>query len=97
MLTIASVRQTQQLQMLAMSSPNVNPGGVETQQMQIKAPVGVRFSPRGLLLYADGISSHVTQSQVRLRLRLSYLINGQQIQDQVDFSGFPPNLTTGGQ
>jgi len=37
------------------------------------------------------------QSQVRLRLRLSYLIGGQQIQDQVDFSGFPPTLTTGGQ
>ena len=30
--------------MLAMSNPNVDPGSVETQQMQIKAPVGVRFS-----------------------------------------------------
>ena len=30
--------------MLAMSNPNVNPGSIETQQMQIKAPVGVRFS-----------------------------------------------------
>jgi len=71
-----AVPKTQQLQMLAISNPNVNPGSVETQQMQIKAPAG---------------------SQIRLRLRLSYLINGQQIQDQVDFSGFPPNLTAGGQ
>lgn len=70
-----AVPKNQQLQMLAMSNPNVNPGGVETQQMQIKAPVG---------------------SQLRLRLRISYLVNGQQIQDQVDFSGFPPNLMTGG-
>lgn len=71
-----AVPKNQQLQMLAMSNPNVNPGGVETQQMQIKAPVG---------------------SQLRLRLRISFLVNGQQIQDQVDFSGFPQNLMTGGQ
>jgi len=71
-----AVPKTQQLQMLAMSNPNINPGSVETQQMQIKAPAG---------------------SQVRLRLRLSYLINGQQMQEQIDFSGFPPGLTSGGQ
>jgi len=71
-----AVPKNQQLQMLAMSNPNVNPGSVETQQMQIKAPVG---------------------SQIRLRLRISYLINGQQIQEQVDFSGFPQNLMSGGQ
>jgi len=71
-----AVPKNQQLQMLAMSNPNVNPGCVETQQMQIKASTG---------------------SQIRLRLRLSYLINGQPIQDQVDFSGFPPNLTAYGQ
>jgi len=71
-----AVPKNQQLQMMAMSNPNVNPGSVETQQMQIKAPVG---------------------SQVRLRLRLSFLISGQPIQEQVDFSGFPPNLMTGGQ
>jgi len=71
-----AVPKNQQLQMLAMSNPNVNPGSVETQQMQIKAAAG---------------------SQIRLRLRISFLMNGQQIQEQVDFSGFPPNLTTGSQ
>ncbi|KIK60420.1 hypothetical protein GYMLUDRAFT_43730 [Collybiopsis luxurians FD-317 M1] len=35
-------------------------------------------------------------SAVRLRLRISYTVNGQAVQDQVDFSGFPPNLTGGG-
>ncbi|KAJ3996757.1 adaptin N terminal region-domain-containing protein [Lentinula boryana] len=34
-------------------------------------------------------------SAVRLRLRISYAINGQSVQDQVDFSGFPPGLTGG--
>ena len=35
--------------MLAMSNPNVNPGSVETQQMQIKAPAGVRSFPLPLM------------------------------------------------
>ncbi|EGN95005.1 hypothetical protein SERLA73DRAFT_113706 [Serpula lacrymans var. lacrymans S7.3] len=30
---------------------------------------------------------------VRLRLRISYSLAGQAVQDQVDFSGFPPGLT----
>jgi len=33
--------QSQQLQMLPMSSTDVNPGVVETQQMRVIAPVGV--------------------------------------------------------
>ncbi|KAG6333060.1 hypothetical protein ID866_6029 [Astraeus odoratus] len=32
-------------------------------------------------------------ANVRLRLRISYTLAGQVIQDQVDFSGFPPGLT----
>ncbi|THU99104.1 Adaptor protein complex AP-1 gamma subunit [Dendrothele bispora CBS 962.96] len=68
----AAVPKTQQLQMLPMSKPDVNPGSTETQQMRVVAPVG---------------------SAVRLRLRISYTINGQAVQDQVDFSGFPPGLT----
>lgn len=98
------VLQNQQLQMMAMSNPNVNPGSVETQQMQIKAPVGVRsFSPLLTTLPLTHLMIILTafpvlpQSQVRLRLRLSFLISGQPIQEQVDFSGFPPNLMTGGQ
>ncbi|KAG6813876.1 clathrin associated protein complex large subunit [Tricholoma furcatifolium] len=35
-------------------------------------------------------------SNVRLRLRISYSISGQTIQEQVDFSGFPPGLTSSG-
>ena len=40
-LTILLSVQTQQLQMLPMSQPNVNPGATETQQMRIMTPVGV--------------------------------------------------------
>jgi hypothetical protein len=36
--------QTQQLQMLPMSNPDVNPGVVETQQMRVVAPVGASNS-----------------------------------------------------
>lgn len=32
-------------------------------------------------------------ANVKLRLRISYTLAGQAIQDQVDFSGFPPGLT----
>ncbi|KAH7885849.1 adaptin N terminal region-domain-containing protein [Phlebopus sp. FC_14] len=32
-------------------------------------------------------------TNVRLRLRVSYTLAGQAVQDQVDFSGFPPGLT----
>ncbi|THH32493.1 hypothetical protein EUX98_g1677 [Antrodiella citrinella] len=34
-------------------------------------------------------------ASVRLRLRLVYTVNGQTVQDQVDFNGFPPGLTGG--
>ncbi|KDQ61446.1 hypothetical protein JAAARDRAFT_30884 [Jaapia argillacea MUCL 33604] len=36
----AAVPKSQQLQMLPMSKPDVNPGAVETQQMRVVAPVG---------------------------------------------------------
>lgn len=35
-------KQTQQLQMQAMSSPDVAAGATETQQMRVLAPAGVR-------------------------------------------------------
>lgn len=44
----------------------------------------------------DRLLTMVSQSNVRLRLRITYSVMGQNIQDQVDFSGFPPGLTGGG-
>ncbi|KAG1728067.1 adaptin N terminal region-domain-containing protein [Suillus paluster] len=71
----AAVPKSQQLQMLPMSNPDVQPGATETQQMRVIAPPG---------------------SNVRLRLRVSYTLAGQAVQDQIDFSGFPPGLTGSG-
>ncbi|KAI0821603.1 gamma-adaptin [Irpex lacteus] len=34
-------------------------------------------------------------ANVRLRLRIAYSVGGQPVQDQVDFAGFPPGLTSG--
>ena len=74
-----------------MSNPDVHPGAVETQQMRVIAPAGV--SP---LLDLSAILTHApTQANIRLRLRVSYTTGGRAVQDQVDFSGFPPGLTTG--
>jgi len=70
----AAVPKSQQLQMLPMSNPDVQPGAVETQQMRVIAPVG---------------------ANVRLRLRISYSVGGRAVQDQVDFNGFPPGITSG--
>ncbi|KAK0488758.1 adaptin N terminal region-domain-containing protein [Armillaria novae-zelandiae] len=70
----AAVPKSQQLQMQPMSSPHVNPGSTETQQMRVISPPG---------------------TNVRLRLRISYTLASRAVQDQVDFSGFPPGLTGG--
>ncbi|KAI0675734.1 gamma-adaptin [Trametes maxima] len=70
----AAVPKSQQLQMAPISSPDVHPGHVETQEMRVLAPAG---------------------ANVRLRLRISFNVAGQAVQDQVDFAGFPPGLTGG--
>ncbi|CAA7265109.1 unnamed protein product [Cyclocybe aegerita] len=50
----AAVPKSQQLQMLPMSNPSINPGAVETQQMRVVAPVGsnVRLRLRIAYTYA---------------------------------------------
>lgn len=64
------------------------PGTVETQQLRIKAPVGVSIfviSKCRLLIFL--------QSAIRLRLRIAFTVAGQAVSEQVDFSGFPAGLT----
>ena len=77
--------------MLPMSNADVHPNSTETQQLRVTAPVGVRFQYFFLAI----ILIATVQSNVRLRLRISYSIGGRPVQDQVDFSGFPPDLTRG--
>jgi hypothetical protein len=35
------------------------------------------------------------QSQLKLRLRIAFTMDGQAVQDQVDFAGFPQGITSG--
>jgi AP-1 complex subunit gamma-1 len=87
-LRITADSQTQQLQMQAMSNTTVNAGSTETQQMRVLAPAGVSCISQLFLAKAD------RQSQVRLRMRITYTVGGQNVQDQQDFAGFPADLTS---
>lgn len=77
--------------MLPMSNSTINPGAVETQHLRVTAPPGVSIILSEPTRHdIDNIHS---QSQVRLRLRIGFMVAGQTIQEQVDFSGFPQGLT----
>lgn len=58
----AAVPKTQQLQMLPMSSPDINPGATETQQMRVMAPAGAQVRLR--LRISFTMSGQVFQDQV---------------------------------
>ena len=74
--------------MQAMSNTTVNAGSTETQQMRVLAPAGVSSS-------SPPLAQELTpQSQVRLRMRITYTAAGQNVQDQQDFAGFPADLTS---
>ncbi|TFY53195.1 hypothetical protein EVJ58_g9585 [Rhodofomes roseus] len=49
----AAVPKSQQLQMLPMSNPDVQPGATETQQMRVIAPVGANVRLRLRVAYSD--------------------------------------------
>lgn len=52
-----------------------------------------RLNSRKVNSYFD--ADQLQKANVRLRLRISYTLTGRAVQDQVDFSGFPPGLTGG--
>jgi AP-1 complex subunit gamma-1 len=76
--------------MLPMSNSDVQPGATETQQMRVMAPPGVCIP---CILMSHQFLIFIRKSNIRLRLRISYTLAGQTVQDQIDFSGFPPGLT----
>ncbi|PPQ78711.1 hypothetical protein CVT26_005558 [Gymnopilus dilepis] len=57
----AAVPKSQQLQMLPMSNPNINPGAVETQQMRVVAPVGSNVRLRLRIAYSIAGQAHQDQ------------------------------------
>jgi len=58
----AAVPKTQQLQMMPMSSPNINPGATETQQMRVMVPVGALVRLR--LRISFSMAGRTIQDQV---------------------------------
>ncbi|KAJ7355407.1 adaptin N terminal region-domain-containing protein [Mycena albidolilacea] len=58
----AAVPKSQQLQMLPMSNPDINPGSVETQRMRVVAPIGSAVRLRLRISYTVG--GRAVQDQV---------------------------------
>jgi AP-1 complex subunit gamma-1 len=77
--------------MLPMSNPDVNSGSTETQTLRVIAPPGVSCGPRA----ATNTKPCAAQSQLKLRLRIAFTMDGLAVQDQVDFAGFPQGITSG--
>ncbi|KAG6890087.1 clathrin associated protein complex large subunit [Termitomyces sp. Mi166 len=65
----AAVPKSQQLQMLPMSNPTINPGAVETQQMRVIAPVGVNLPSMYCGGYRDDRSRRGSSGEHRERDR----------------------------
>jgi len=66
-----------------------------TQQLQMLPMSNTSVNPGATETQQLRVMAPVGSS-VRLRLRISYSLAGQPIQDQVDFAGFPSGLTSGG-
>ncbi|KAI0289566.1 Adaptor protein complex AP-1 gamma subunit [Russula brevipes] len=64
----------------------------KTQQLQMQPMSRPDVNPGATETQQMRITAPVG-ANLRLRLRISYSMSGRSIQDQVDFSGFPPGLT----
>jgi AP-1 complex subunit gamma-1 len=64
----------------------------KTQQLQMQPMSNPDVNPGATETQQMRVTAPVG-SNVRLRLRISFSTGGRSIQDQVDFSGFPPGLT----
>ncbi|KAI5121894.1 hypothetical protein M0805_001098 [Coniferiporia weirii] len=63
----------------------------KTQQLQMLPMSNTTVNPGAVETQQMRVIAPV-KSTVRLRLRISYTVGGRPVQDQVDFSGFPPDL-----
>ncbi|KAF9052363.1 gamma-adaptin [Hymenopellis radicata] len=64
----------------------------KSQQLQMMAMSNQTVSPGSIETQQMRVVAP-PGSNVRLRLRIAYSMGGSNVQDQVDFSGFPPGLT----
>ncbi|KAH9971672.1 adaptin N terminal region-domain-containing protein [Lactifluus volemus] len=76
----------------AATSLNFQVAVPKTQQLQMQPMSRPDVNPGATETQQMRITAPVG-ANLRLRLRVSYSIAGRSIQDQVDFSGFPPGLT----
>ncbi len=86
--------QSQQLQMAPISSPTIQPGSVETQELRVLTPVGVRACVP-FVSKTPTLTLRLMQAVIRLKLRIAYSVAGRVVQEETVFSGFPPGLTSG--
>ncbi|KAG8958949.1 clathrin associated protein complex large subunit [Tulasnella sp. 419] len=80
----------------AVSNVNFQAAVPKTQQLQMLPMSNPTVAPGATETQQMRVTAP-PGAQVRLRLRIGYVVAGQQFQEQVDFSGFPANLTSGGQ
>ncbi|KAH8354672.1 hypothetical protein KR084_001553 [Drosophila pseudotakahashii] len=86
----AAVQRSFQLQMLTPSGSVLPPGGVITQEMRVVATSNVSsLSLGGELLRSALTLSFRLQATLRMRLRIQYVLDGQQQVEQTEVSGFP--------
>ncbi|KAH9962628.1 Adaptor protein complex AP-1 gamma subunit [Russula dissimulans] len=76
----------------AATSLNFQVAVPKTQQLQMQPMTRQDVNPGATETQQMRVTAPVG-ANVRLRLRISFSIGGRPIQDQVDFSGFPPGLT----
>ncbi|KAF8318766.1 gamma-adaptin [Clavulina sp. PMI_390] len=76
----------------AASNVNFQAAVPRTQQLQMQPMSNSTVSPGGVETQQLRVTAP-PGSQIRLRIRLGFVIAGQTIQDQVDFAGFPAGLT----
>ncbi|KAI9507678.1 Adaptor protein complex AP-1 gamma subunit [Russula earlei] len=77
---------------IAATNLNLQVAVPKTQQLQMQPMSRPDVNPGATETQQLRITAPVG-ANVRLRLRISYSMGGRPIQDQVDFSGFPPGLT----
>jgi AP-1 complex subunit gamma-1 len=82
----AAVPKTQKLQLQAITSSDISPGGEATQLLRVTGVNGVSFLMGDITIYTD-IRNQPPPARLRLRLRITYAIGGGQANtEQVDWS-----------
>lgn len=83
----AAVPKSFTLQMLSPSGSVLPPGGTITQEMRLTNSAKVNCNRFSALMFAHSFS--FPQTTLRMRLRISYVVDGNAVLEQAEVSGFP--------